>query len=77
MLMVSQKPEILSQTNDSLHKYLQEKMCEQKDIPWGTLWHTTASMMRCFLCFVFVIGGSGDGSGGGGRGVCVCVCVCV
>jgi hypothetical protein len=43
------------------NEHLQVEMCGQRDILWSTLWHNTASTMRCFLCF----------------GVCVCVCVCV
>ena len=43
------------------NEHVKVKLCGQRDILWDTLWHTTASMMRCFLCLR----------------VCVCVCVCV
>jgi hypothetical protein len=51
ILMVSQKPETSNQTNDSLQCEI--KMCGERGVPWDTL-YTTASMMRCFLCFVWV-----------------------
>lgn len=33
------------------NKHLQTKKYGQKGIVWDTLWHTTTSTMRCFLCF--------------------------
>jgi hypothetical protein len=52
-------------------------MCEQKGIPWDTLWHTAASTMRFFFLSVGVEGckdsaqawGDGDISGIGVHGV--------
>jgi hypothetical protein len=49
--MVSQKPEILSQTHCNEH--LQVKTNGQRDTLWDTLWHTTAFTASCFLCLVF------------------------
>ena len=41
------------------NEHLQVKMCGQRDILWDiqkdTLQHKTASMMRYFLCFEFVV----------------------
>ena len=33
-----------------------------------TLWHNINSRMRCFLGFVFAVGGGDGGGGGGGSG---------
>ena len=37
------------------NEHLQEKMCGQRDMVWDTLWYTTASIIRCFLCFVLLL----------------------
>jgi hypothetical protein len=52
VLMMSQEPETLNQTHCNEH--LQVKICEQRGILCDTLRHTTASIQRCFLLFIFV-----------------------
>jgi hypothetical protein len=51
--------EARSQTRPMTHcnELLQVKMCGQRDTLWNTLWHSTASTMRCFsmVCFVCVL----------------------
>jgi hypothetical protein len=39
------------QTSNSLEWTFASEMCGQRDTLWDTLWHITASTMRCFLCF--------------------------
>lgn len=57
MLMVSQKPENFNQTNGSLQWVFTSEDVRTYGYTVGymyTLWHTTASTIRCFLCFGFV-----------------------
>ena len=35
--------------------HLQMKLCGQRGTWWDTLWHTTAPMMKCFLCFLLFV----------------------
>lgn len=46
ILIVSQKPEISNQTNDSLQWTFSSEGEQQRGSLWGTLWHTTASVCR-------------------------------
>lgn len=64
VLTLSQKPEALKQTSDSLQQALASEDCvgagwhTEDSVDAGytvnTGWHTAASSVKCFLCFVYL-----------------------